>query len=40
MDEKGCARSEIFTALYLRVQVFLDVTLCHWVSGFESVGRL
>lgn len=30
----NCVRFEVFTALFLRIRVFWDTTLCHWVSGY------
>jgi len=28
-------RFEVLTAVMLKIQVFWDVTLCHWVSGCQ-----
>jgi hypothetical protein len=31
------ARFEVLSAVLLRIQVFRDVTLCHWVSGSQRL---
>jgi hypothetical protein len=31
-DRISGVRFEVLTAVLLRIQVFWDVTLCHWVS--------
>jgi hypothetical protein len=35
-----CERNETHTAIILRIQVFCDVTLCHWVSGSSLLKEL